>query len=176
MWQRTFTKFGEWLRKDEAEPPPEHSDDRRPFRTVVPSLPRPITFARQNSEKRDKLEPYEPDVEERRATSADRRLHSYGGTKLRGASSVPSSLPNIGTSDLTSLSLTNTNLSLADKRIHDADTGETSHARAVFGLPAAYDSDVQDPETVSDALEDLQIQEELETKWILNLSMHFRDK
>jgi len=98
LWSRTLNKLGvsSWLRKDgealaggiahgEEEVLPcqrtmsqdRPNPSRRPARTVVPSLPRPITFRRQNSERRERLMEYEPDVEEkrkdRRAVSMDRR-------------------------------------------------------------------------------------------------------
>jgi hypothetical protein len=42
-------------------------------RRVLPGLPRPATFKRQQSELRDRLEPVKPAPEERRAISLDRR-------------------------------------------------------------------------------------------------------
>jgi hypothetical protein len=103
VWNRlNFQKIGSWLKREEGEPPPleptakpeedvpkenngrphssgEHASraagllNRRSSRKVVPGLPRPLTFKRMNSEKRDKLLEVPAEPEQRRATSADRR-------------------------------------------------------------------------------------------------------
>ncbi|KAF8539296.1 kinase-like domain-containing protein [Trichophaea hybrida] len=56
--------------KDPVTPPNPRRTGRR---SVVPGLPRPPTLKRMQSEKRDRLKPYEPPNHERRALSIDRR-------------------------------------------------------------------------------------------------------
>ncbi|KAF2491217.1 hypothetical protein BU16DRAFT_145279 [Lophium mytilinum] len=69
--------------------------ERRVSRRVVPGLPRPLTFKRMNSEKRDRLLPVDTGSEERRATSMDMR-GSEPKTLTPPAVSIPSrSMPEI---------------------------------------------------------------------------------
>jgi serine/threonine protein kinase len=197
MWEKTLDKMGGWLKKEdeENEPPyptaehPETLDEKehdevtaavKPLRPVIPSLQRPATFNRQNSERRDKLCPYEPDPEERRAISSDRRIGTtYLRKPLPPAAPVPlSSSPNshspAGAKAARVPFQESSHHSAAPEEGHDAaeerrDTGfEPDHFTSHHDM-------ARDQEHLSEALDDLQIQAELEAKWILNLSMHFRD-
>src|ERR1700750_451916 len=84
MWGRTWDKVENWLKKDaedkhgrrdtlEKSPVEDGGSERgenlESKRGPITSLPRPLTFQRQNSERRDRLYPYEPDASERRASS-----------------------------------------------------------------------------------------------------------
>src|ERR1700760_309527 len=87
MWGRTWDKVENWLKKDvegketgfagENENLCDEEElealKKNPSRKALPGLPRPQTFQRQNSERRDRLTPHEPDAEERRALSVDRQ-------------------------------------------------------------------------------------------------------
>lgn len=64
---------------------------RRLSRKVVPGLPRPSTFKRQQSELRDRLEPVIPNPEERRTVSVDRRRKISGDVIAR--EEAPSVIP-----------------------------------------------------------------------------------
>ena len=202
-----FSRLGNWLKDSEAPPsqpaPTEEKKERdyqeeavkqaeikparrpsllgrRGHRGVVPELPRPGTFRRQNSEKRDRLlaVPTEP---ERRALSADRRPRDI--SRGRPTSSSPSfaappslSAPDVGSPHRDSSSQ-------APLR---AAAGDLVHGSA--GWPEQLSSELPNPPPLDDApptleeddrsvvLDERELQAELESKWILNLSMRFRDK
>ena len=197
--------MGNWLKKEdelesphapaaarEESPPREELSEKvpchetvpppRPSHNVIPSLPRPITFKRQDSERRERLYPHEPDAEERRATSADRRLGTSCEKKIS-----PLCLPELATSIPKPITLDATNdRDIAHHTHHDfastACTHDHEHSDRQEQEPdtsSHYDWHHHDllhhSEQLSDALDDLQLHNELEAKWILNLSMHFRD-
>lgn len=201
MWGKTWNKVGHWLKKEDENEPPPHAEvpvlmdekerekevdqsttPTRPQRRVVPSLPRPTTFARQNSERRDKLCPVEPGLDERRAISVDRRGQT---THLRCASPPPAPIPSsnspkthapdsVGPENNPSSYPLNQCTSQAQFEAHtDEHRDEDTDLHPQPGL--SHNDLLRDPEHLSDALDNLQIQAELEAKWILNLSMHFRD-
>ncbi|KAE9969714.1 hypothetical protein BLS_003642 [Venturia inaequalis] len=202
MWGKTWNKVGHWLKKEEenAEPTahaemPTLLDEKkrikemdyntthsRPQRTVVPSLPRPTTFARQNSERREKLCPVEPNPEERRATSIDRKapaehfrcVSPHPATLPTSYSPTPHAPDSVSQGDY----LSSSPIDQSTSRVQ-FDTQYEGRSDEEIDLPPhpllSYNDLVRDPEHLSDALDDLQIQAELEAKWILNLSMHFRD-
>ncbi|KAL5413317.1 hypothetical protein PMIN04_009493 [Paraphaeosphaeria minitans] len=215
VWDRlSFQKIGSWLKKDDgpqsptkhtAQPDPDkesarpHSSGeqapasggllhRRSSRKVVPGLPRPLTFKRMNSEKREKLLEIPVPLEQRRATSADRRASS--GLK-RQLSPPPVAAPSMSAPDVLS-----PHGSEAEQTPHSTIGGEPDSnippgSRQVdYGLDSIEYLSMGDPRPLSIAdddyldrgsqrstsdVDDVQIQEELEAKWILNLSMHFRD-
>ncbi|KAJ4362939.1 hypothetical protein N0V83_010056 [Neocucurbitaria cava] len=219
MWDRlSLQKIGSWLKREEDEPPPldkagkhdsehdkengrphssgEHASraggllNRRSSRRVVPGLPRPLTFKRMNSEKRDRLLEVPQEGEQKRAASADRR-ESVG--KKRHLSPPPISVPSMSAPDILSP--------------HESDGQQKPLPEPTIGggpdsnIPAGarqVDYGVEDgedylsagelpPVHVTDAysehgshrsdsdIDEIRLQEELEAKWILNLSMHFRD-
>ncbi|KAK5200676.1 hypothetical protein LTR16_005287, partial [Cryomyces antarcticus] len=195
MWGRLpFHKLGSWRKKEEEELPvntlPEQCPEkpkngprrpsllgRRLSRKAVPGLPRPQTFKRQNSEKRERLKPVEPSIVERRAVSVDRRLSSIG--RLRSPPPIaPESLsaPEVSTSGaFTRLSPAKEQSGRTEGRgaasgdvPGDLPPGQPPPFNTI-GPPADHD------DSLSDGPEDNLLQE-LDAKWILNLSMHFRDK
>lgn len=163
---------------------------RRGSRKVVPGLPRPLTFKRMNSEKRDKLLEVPLVGEQRRAASADRRESTV--TK-RNLSPPPLSLPSMSAPDVLSPHESDAMQKLLPETTIGGgpDSNIPAGARQVdytLDQPEEYmpagDAPPVDMEeaysehgsrrSVSD-IDDLRLQEELEAKWILNLSMHFRD-
>ncbi|KAK4984882.1 hypothetical protein LTR66_008343 [Elasticomyces elasticus] len=176
-------------RQEQEQEQETHSAERRPLRgpsilgrrlsrKVVPELPRPQTFRRQNSEKRDRLEPVEPSPWGKRAVSADRRQ----GASFRRVRSpphipVPSLwVPEAGTPDHEAA------LSPAEEQANTTSGEDARVPRDVQGelppplSPNAPEIDRDDSDSDADQLSNRELQEELDAKWILNLSMHFRDK
>ena len=151
------------LEEDTSRPP---GLARRLSRKVVPGLPRPGTFKRQQSELRDRLEPTKPNPEERRTVSMDRR-HT---ASIRDASVVGP--PRLSAPEL--LEKTGAIDSVLDHSKSATTNTQDDDAQGYVEVP----NDVSNIETasVSTAGFDEMILEELERKWILNLSMHFRDK
>lgn len=219
VWERlNFQKIGSWLKKEDGEPPPpiptlkvedednkengrphssgEHAArspallNRRGSRKVVPGLPRPLTFKRMNSEKRDKLLEVPDEPEQRRAISAERRPTPF---PKRNLSPPPISVPSMSAPDIMSPHDSESH----QKRLPEPtigggpDSNIPAGARQVDfdaeesvdymsrGEPPALDaadafSERGSARSISD-IDDRQLQEELEARWILNLSMHFRD-
>ena len=174
-----------------AEPPQSESDAdglsrpgvfRRASRKVVPGLPRTQTLKRQQSEQREHLAPVEPSADERRAVSVDRRSHGLGPRPPSKVLSNPrTSAPSfLGSAHLgappqyvLSLPTSPVEDELVDEKLCRDFTGPT-------GLPssfATYDSlSTADTVSVTASEYDAAIHKELEKIWILNLSMHFRDR
>ncbi|EPE31339.1 Protein kinase-like (PK-like) [Glarea lozoyensis ATCC 20868] len=171
-WRKLFGKD----ESSNTPPAPLEEDTQRPgiarrlSRKVVPGLPRPGTFKRQQSEKRDRLEPHVPD--DRRTLSVDRRRNLSD----RGSSSVVASSPRMSAPELLEIEknkdtidslLNEGQLAVQtvrdDKVVHDYVDVEKA--------PSAIDT-----ASISTEAFDEMILEELEKRWILNLSMHFRDK
>jgi hypothetical protein len=115
MWQHVGQRLQRFLGAHEpsevalpASPPPERNAGQRPAlgRTYSPSgsprcspkrvgvvgLPRMGTFRRQNSEKRDRLEPVDQTSRERRAVSATRQ-RALSANRPRSKSSPPPNHP-----------------------------------------------------------------------------------
>jgi serine/threonine protein kinase len=163
--------------------------NRRGSRKVVPGLPRPLTFKRMNSEMRDKLVPVPVDGEQRRAASADRRESQLA--LKRTLSPPPISVPSMSAPDVLS-----PQTSEGQHKPHHTiggapDSNIPAGARQVdFSMSESLDClSTEEPPPLSAAdsyyekgsersasdVDEGLLQEELEAKWILNLSMHFRD-
>ncbi|OOF99630.1 hypothetical protein ASPCADRAFT_126529 [Aspergillus carbonarius ITEM 5010] len=134
---------------------------RRLSRKVGVGLPRAPTFKRQNSERRDNL--LAPEPEPRRAVSADRR-RAVSSHSQRSRSPPPTVDPRLSAPEVQ----------------WREDPNETTVER----LPEANeDSDFHsewnpcpDVAEAPEELPDETLEMELEKRWILNLSMHFRDR
>jgi serine/threonine protein kinase len=196
-----FEKLGPHLEEGHKENGRPHSSaehhgriggllSRRSSRKAVPGLPRPLTFKRMNSEKRDKLLPVPVKGEQRRAASADRRESDAVKRNLSVPRiSVPSmSAPNV-------LSPHNSeghqkpqptigggkdsNIPAGARQVDygmDQSTDYLSTAAEQPPLSIMGDSFCEKGSQRSNSdIDEIQLQEELEAKWILNLSMHFRD-
>lgn len=170
MWHRLG--FRRWLGRESQSPPggndnnsnnnnnakPHDNLTRRLSRRVGVGLPRATTFKRQNSERRDRLTPFEP---EPRAVSADRR-------RTLSVQRTRSPQPDVGHR------LSAPEVQWRDKSVdtmveRPSETNDDTELRSDWD-PFPGDTDV--PEGPSGEVIEL----ELEKKWILNLSMHFRDR
>lgn len=153
---------------------------RRVSRKVVPGLPRAQTFKRQQSELRDNLEPHEPTPAERRAVSVDRRVHaSIAGSQTM--SNPRTSAPDFLHNDVESVvpSLPSLPQSPIGEKMMDSigDLRSSPEAIPEEDMPHVPDTiSLADAASMTTSQYDALIHEELEHLWILNLSMHFRDK
>ena len=163
-------------------PPPSRRD--WPGRVGI-GLPRQTTFRRQNSEKRDRLLPVLPGPEERRAFSHSRQA-SVVAPRAR-ANSTPATYAPARISAPTLVVVTNR----VDGTDQNLDFFPTSDE---IDVPAIVSRELDDsnnrpprPSSPTSSLgshdarrpmgdENAQINAELDNTWILNLSMHFRDK
>ena len=189
MWQRLglsklFAKDGD--RCDQQTPPwdPEARAalKRNWSRRVGVGLPRAPTFKRQNSERREHLEPVKPCPEEKRALSLTRQ-RAFSLHRPRSSSTPPPipaprvSAPAVTQSnDFAELSHANTAPEFSEAGKSVSDHGEEpnrefkrplSQNHSEGRCPSEYDGEDEDQD---------QLSAELDSKWILNLSMHFRDK
>jgi hypothetical protein len=185
MWRKLFgqgngaTGVSE---KPAENPTTEQSEDeprpgliRRVSRKVVPGLPRTQTFKRQQDEVRNNLEPVEPTPVERRAVSVDRRLHaSHGGAHLADPrTSAPDFIRTDGRPF--PVSAPSISSSPVDEKMLDILGGMRLDEDVTEGEQEA-ESINNDTASMTTSQYDAMIHEELERIWILNLSMHFRDK
>jgi serine/threonine protein kinase len=140
---------------------------RRLSRKVVPGLPRPGTFKRQQSELRDRLEPVKPNSDERRAVSVDRRRATFD----RDSSTAVVATQRLSAPELLETTETIDSV-LKPSAATEASTQDgTQDFVELFKNPSSIDA-----KSVSTEGFNVMILEELERRWILNLSMHFRDK
>lgn len=176
MWHRLG--FRRWLGRDDrdAQSPsgdsspnnnntttkPHDNLTRRLSRRVGVGLPRAATFRRQDSERRDRLTPFQPEA---RAVSADRR-------RTLSAQRRRSPPPDVGH-----------RLSAPEIPWRDNSLDTMVEESPVTNHESEFDSewdrcpDTTDaPTGVPDGASEDVIETELEKRWILNLSMHFRDR
>ncbi|KAF2091420.1 kinase-like protein, partial [Saccharata proteae CBS 121410] len=163
---------------EEQSKPPQ--SPRRSPRKVIPGLPRPTTFRRQKSEQRDRLVPVELPPAERRAASADRRGEPNASRNISpppdfaSRSSAPDSLDQYD----------------APKALFDFSGSRNSLLKYgnddVESQPDRWLPPPPDPLSMNDELppddyassevDERMLQQEMDKKWILNLSMTFRDE
>jgi hypothetical protein len=170
---------------------------RRVSRKVVPGLPRTKTFKRQQSEGRDRLEPTRPTPAERRAVSVDRRLRSplqrhisntsqqlprasapdfLDETQSEGPQTVvqqPLSLPQSPIDEKNVLDFGNVGEYDVGGNINPEGQQDESEILPSYSQAAPSTAGGR---TITTEQFDAIIGDELERTWILNLSMHFRDK
>lgn len=155
---------------------------RASSRNVGVGLPRSFTFTRQNSEKRDRLEPIRPCHSERRALSVQRQQRAASAHQARSTSTPSPQI--LSRTSAPSLSLSN---GISDRPAFADQTssqGVSADASRVNGNAANQSYSPQRSPSLSSSErfdevardEQQQIDRELDIKWILNLSMHFRDK
>jgi hypothetical protein len=178
---RSLFSLKRWFGKDDAISPPSSIRDenqrpgvvRRLSRKVVPGLPRPGTFKRQQSELRDKLEPINPRPEVRRAVSVDRKGYAHI-RDLNGYGALP--LPGISAPVFMETTERNEFQPKPKDETMDSRVEEGSGFEDVGQDPALESLSSVDQRSGSvDGFDDVLL-EELEKRWILNLSMHFRDR
>ncbi|KAK8207436.1 hypothetical protein IWZ01DRAFT_366885 [Phyllosticta capitalensis] len=176
-WDKlSLTRLGGWLKKDETpsekQYEQEHEDEKRPSRRAdVPfKFPEEQRLANELSHA------------ERRAFSADRRST---GTSHRNSSPPPKFALRCSAPDSLSPYASETNDSLlvppgcgpaGDFMNHDDADPHMDHGAPWFPRPPlSTTGDMSDDDDSCDGVDDRIIKHELDTKWILNLSMHFRD-
>lgn len=161
---------------------------RRASRRVVPGLPRAKTFKRQQSEVREKLEAIQPTQAERRAVSVDRRGHhplrnvSSNTSHHPPRASAPEFLEDTFSSTAAGDTLPLPHTPVEEKQVLNVSDISTvnvdpppEEAASQIQFPSREPSAV-DARSITTSIYDAQVHDELERKWILNLSMHFRDK
>lgn len=189
-----FSKFSfsKFLGREEQSPCPEQKQEppskpvptRHWSKKVIPGLPRAGTFKRQNSERRDKLKPVEPTTNERKIILAKRR---------RALSARPASPPCVDFRSLQSseaqkaddgLSTITRRETWSERPAHDHPPEDYYPLEPPPSPPPSPPPPPQDPNSdppnpfSPDGFHndiDEEIRDELDKKWILNLSMHFRD-
>ncbi|KFA76723.1 hypothetical protein S40288_09841 [Stachybotrys chartarum IBT 40288] len=151
----------------------------RTNRKVITGLPRTQTFKRQQSEQRVHLTPVETDQYERRAVSVDRRscgpllpatFQDYSNPRASAPGHIHTSSQTVpGPEYAPSLTASTTeDASLPEGlSLHRAPTG---------GDGRVDEMSVADAQSMTTSQYEAMIHRELESTWILNLSMHFRDK
>ncbi|RMX95297.1 hypothetical protein D0868_11805 [Hortaea werneckii] len=145
-------------------------------RRVIPSLPRPQTFTRQESEKRERLE---LTLEQYKELGGERRRALSASAARRATSppivSFPSlSAPEVNSSDHISSSPLQDNAS-ADIESQKPSRGPHDLPPLKIPEPIVEDPDYDDHGDDGEA-DRMALEAEYEQRWILNLSMHFRDK
>ena len=169
-WKRLLGKTD--ANANPPAPPPEDEQQagivRRLSRKVVPELPRAPTFKRQQSELRDRLEPNQPLPDERRTLSVDRRRIS---NSCRNSAAAVMAQPRLSAPEF--LETTETIESVLGRS--DIHTPQTQDEAKEF-VDIRNEASNIDTQSISTEAFDEMILEELEKRWILNLSMHFRDK
>lgn len=153
--------------KGTNSPPPKSHDNltRRLSRKVGVGLPRSTTFKRQHSESRDRLSPV--NSEPRRAASADRCTLSLERTKSPQSIVDPRlSAPEINWREDPDPESSPTKVDEPPET--NEDTTQDSDVRSAWDhYPEVTDTPEGYPVDYFDM--------DLERRWILNLSMHFRD-
>lgn len=158
-------------------------DQENSPRRAIPSLPRPQTFRRQESERRDRLLEVQPSHSERRTLSADRR-HERGlsvGATRRPVSPKPVPLPSTSAPSITQSSSHDTVTSSAAHPIA-SDTSKSNQSLKDLPPLQIPDDDPDDVAIVEESFDDeypmhrTSLEEDFDRRWILNLSMQFRDK
>lgn len=166
---------------DQPKFPRAQRESTRP----ITGLPRQTTFKRQNSERRERLCPIETPPEERRALSASRHVSTSCVRRRRTRSSPPpvnpcrSSAPAATTATTTSPPVPppqDTVHDVAPSSTDDEPSSRQVHDDSVFDYEERSSRPLSRSSSVSWYDQRDQLQLELDTRWILNLSMHFRDK
>lgn len=161
--------------------------DQSSSRPVGVGLPRQATFRRQNSERRERLLAIEPGHAERRAVSSTRNV-STSLPRPRATSSPPNwepgrvSAPAIGNTARAEAATVNSNVGPAPTSLDPilqtlaSDDLWSQNEDRPPRPPSTTSSDEShygDRPVVDDKAD---LRAELDSRWILNLSMHFRDK
>lgn len=180
-WRRWFGKSDAVLPADSPSlgPPQRPGVARRLSRKVIPGLQRPGTFKRQQSELRDKLEEVQPNkhLSSRTLSSRTRSVDHHGQSRSPSSSNIPKLLSprlsapgNLGTIHDTPAT------SMLASPVASIDHQNQKSLTYVSEEQKGADPSQGDAHSISvDGFDD-ELLEELEKRWILNLSMHFRDR
>ena len=193
MWGH-FRRFSALLNRSDppsTEPPCQDDDlirppcaDRRSSRKAIAGLPRPGTFKRQESERRERLVPNEIGPMERRTVSVDRR-RSVSARRATSASlpdpSPPAPSPPLNHEPCPASAVTAPEPTQDEKdEALTTDQGERLDGNAGTNgdLPPPFSSvdGYSDAGMLSEGIDEDLLNDELEHRWILNLSMLFRDR
>ena len=183
----SFARFPEpdkqLLQSAAEERLPRPGFDRQVPREVVPGLPQPATSRRQNSERRERLGPVTPWQAERKTVSVDRQR----ALSARPASPVP--IDNLRLSAPEIREIEDEFSTIKGPEAWPEVVEDRSEEPVPFPpSPASPPPPAPPPDLGTDRGEptgsegsqdddiDKEIREELESKLILNLSMHFRDQ
>ncbi|EXJ90219.1 serine/threonine protein kinase [Capronia coronata CBS 617.96] len=199
MWQKLHNLFAkdESTRspvdcpEDEQWPqtwPNSHGPDKGDpsTRPLAVGLPRQATFRRQNSERRDRLFPVQPCHAERRATSSTR----HGSTSLprpRATSSPPTwnpariSAPALAISSRADATPPHSHIDGLSTPVVARPPNASEDMCSEDGHrpprpPSITSSDDSHFPTLDVFDDKFDLRDELDRRWILNLSMHFRDR
>ncbi|KAF4513306.1 hypothetical protein G6O67_000594 [Ophiocordyceps sinensis] len=151
-------------------------------RKVVTGLPRCQTFKRQQSEQRMHLAPVTPSADERRACSVDRRASSVHRRAISTSNADPrASAPVVlGCSHDhdDSQSLRSVTSSQVYDEQDDQMLDQISHRLSSTEMqdPVPDLDETAETQSTTTSQHEAMINDELERTWILNLSMHFRDR
>lgn len=200
MWQKLHNFF---VRDDPTQSPIECPEDHDPWpqtwadaldsrtqdsstRPLAVGLPRQTTFRRQNSERRDRLFPVETCHAERRAVSSTRQT-STSLPRPRARSSPPywgsarTSAPAVAVTDKADAGIANAHVDAIPPLLDSSLPNETdeiwSHEHDRPPRPPSTTSSDDSYYPHLQAADDRsELRLELDSRWILNLSMHFRDR
>jgi serine/threonine protein kinase len=165
------------------QPPPQSKTDCSARRVGV-GLPRQATFRRQNSERRERLLPVEPDPAERRAFSHSRVASSSLPRPRSNSTPLPSNPGRTSAPAVPHITKVDASAQQQDQLPSLADANQLGFVNdtAFAGVerpprPPSITSSITSREARFAPTDNkAQINAELDTRWILNLSMHFRDK
>ena len=157
-----------------ASLPSEASVSRR----AVPSLPRPQTFRRQESEKREKLLEVPSGPGERRTVSLDRRHGLSARAARRPLSPKPVPVPSVSAPEIVkSDHVPKLDAGHDDSNVDPPQPPSQLVELAPLDIPDLPNGDADIFDDEDDRQTDLSvIEDEYDSRWILNLSMHFRDR
>ncbi|KAK5024464.1 hypothetical protein LTS07_008755 [Exophiala sideris] len=164
----------------------DHARQDSSVRPLAIGLPRQATFRRQNSERRERLLPVEPCHAERRAVSSVRRA-STSLPRPRAISSPPhcdpgrSSAPTVATTIKadtapSEVQIDQTPSSLEPGLPIDSEDLWPQDIHRPPRPPSTTSSDDSHFPRMPPVDDKADLRDELDNRWILNLSMHFRDK
>lgn len=162
-WKRWFAKEEPPIpQSEEPAAAPRSNLARRISRKAIPGLPRSGTFKRQQSELRHNLEAVKAKQNERRAFSVDpHRAEQLCDSPKTSTLSLPrNSAPTL--------------IGVAADDDADFTTGEEQVIPELAEPEIPRDDEHPAPHSIAES-DDL-LDEELDKRWILNLSMHFRDR
>ena len=187
MWHRF--RFGKWLGREEEEgmsdglgygtAPDEVLKPgltKRLSKRVGVGLPRPPTFKRVNSERRDNLMPIQPHPIERRTASLERR-RAASAVRARTKSPPPLPAPRFSAPEFDGVN--EAHISFLQDEKNGPEQSEHAYSRQHSAdrppLPDV-DADQRPGGLQPEEKDEEDIESEMDRQWILNLSMHFRDK